>query len=292
MHKLIDGGHFFEGARWRDGAWWVSDVHGRRVWRIAPDGEKTLIAEVPERPSGLGWLPGGDMLIVSMGDRRVLRRSADGTLAIHADLSGHIDSWINDMLVDPRGNAYVGCTGVDLDSGDLPVPVPLFHIAPDGRVSVAAEDMLFPNGMVLASDGRTLIVAESLGNRLTAFTIGDDGSLSDRRAWATFGPEVALRTLADIAKLDVAPDGCAIDRDDCVWTADALHHRLLRIESGGRIPDEVRAPAGFEVHACALGGEDGRSLLICAAPDSSPAARSAVAEAALFIETVAVPAFG
>ena len=288
MDKLLEGGHFYEGARWHQGAWWVSDVYGDEVLRITPDGQSSVAARV-EQPSGLGWLPNGDLLVVSMRQRLLLRQAADGTLSTHADLSKHSEPWVNDMAVDRNGHAYIGSTGFRFWAGDMPGPAPLFHISPEGAIDVAADDLLFPNGIVVSPDGKTLILAESYGNRLTAFTIGEAGALSDRRVWAQFGPTPSLDNPANVNLQEFAPDGCAIDREGCVWVADGLHSRVGRVADGGRIVEEVHVE-GWGVYSCALGGEDGRTLLICAAPDFAPETRSAKAEAVLFQCQVEVPA--
>jgi sugar lactone lactonase YvrE len=272
MKALFTGGCFFEGARWHDGAWYVSDMYGGTVWRITPDGEAIAMVELDGQPSGIGWLPDGDMLIVSMGEKKVLRRHAEGSLSLHADVAGASRYMINDMHVTGQGHAYVGNIGFDPAEGFVPGPTSLVHVSPDGAVNVAATGLLFPNGTVQTRDGRTLIVGESLGNRMTAFTVETDGRLTGRRVWAQFGPTPgpADYSMETLHALDLAPDGCAIDAEDCVWVADAANSRVCRIAEGGRILAEIAAPAGRGVFACALGGPDGRDLLICAAPGSLP----------------------
>ncbi len=272
MKTLFSGGCFFEGARWHDGAWYVSDMYGGEVWRITPDGAATVLARIEGRPSGIGWLPGGDMLIVSIQEMKLYRRGADGSLSLHADVAEASRYWTNDMHVLPNGHAYVGNIGFDPAVLFRPGPTNLVHVAPDGRASVAATGLLFPNGTVHSSDGKTLIVGESLGNRMTAFTIQSDGSLTDRRVWAQFGPEPAPEdySFETLHSLDLAPDGCAIDAEDCIWVADAANNRVCRVAEGGAILAEIAAPEGLGVFACALGGLDGRELLICAAPGSQP----------------------
>jgi sugar lactone lactonase YvrE len=293
MRKLFAGGCFFEGARWHEGSWWVSDMYDGKVWRISPEGTAEIFAEVPQRPSGLGWLPNGDLLIVSIQSRELLRRGPDGNLTVHADLSACARYWINDMVVDPRGRAYIGDIGFDPLAGGGLGPTRLCRVDPDGRVSIAAEGLLFPNGTVLSRDGKTLIVGESLGNRMTAFALAEDGSLHDRRIWAQFGPtpSPADYSFATLHSLDLAPDGCAIDREDCIWVADAANQRICRVAEGGRIIAQISGPDNCGVYACALGGPDGQSLLICAAPDSTPDRCLADRGAVLYVATVAVPAW-
>jgi sugar lactone lactonase YvrE len=292
MKTLFADGDFFEGARWHDGAWWASDIFGARVWRIAPDGSAEVMAEVEHWPSGLGWLPDGDMLIVSIRDRTLLRRDRTGRLSVHADLAPWSPYWLNDMLVDAEGRAYVGNLGADLPNGGNPGLTTICRIDPDGSGRIVATDLLFPNGMALSRDGRTLIVGESLANRMTAFTVADDGNLSDRRIWAQFAtsPAPADWSMALLHHLAFSPDGCSVaDRDGCLWVADASNGRACRVAEGGRILQEVRPPDDYQVFACALGGEDGRSLLLCAAPSVEPSEVMGKRRGALFVERVEVP---
>ena len=292
MEILLEGGHFFEGARWHEGAWYVSDLYAHQVLRITEGGKAEVFAQLATEPSGLGWLPNGEMLIVSMSDQRVLRRSLDGTLHLHADLSTYGRGWINDMVVDAQGRAFIGAFGFDLWGGAAPAPGPIFRVDPDGTTATVAEGLLFANGMVIAPDGTTLIVAESFGNRMSAFTIAPDGALTDRRIWAEFGPPPSWASIPDMLKEDYAPDGCAIDTAGAVWSADALHNRVGRIADGGKILEQVSVPGEMGTYSCALGGADGRTLLICSAPDFAHDRRAAKREAVLFVHQVSEPALG
>jgi sugar lactone lactonase YvrE len=277
LETLVVGGAFFEGPRWRDGRWWVSDFYRRAVFAIEPDGREEQVLSVAGNPSGLGWLPDGSLLVVAMKERRILRAEPGGAVEVHADLSGIFHAPANDMAVDARGRAYVGNFGFDLMARETPRPTVIARVEPDGEVHVAADGLRFPNGTLITPDGRTLIVAETFGGQLSAFAIADDGSLSAHRVWAR--PEGRF-----------SPDGCALDADGCVWAADALGGRAVRIQEGGAILEEVRAPDGLGVYACALGGEDGRTLLLCAAPDFDERRRSTAREAVLLTTTVDVPA--
>lgn len=290
---LVDGGTFFEGPRWRDGRWWVSDFYRHVVQTVTPAGEVEEVLEVPGQPSGLGWLPDGSLLVVSMRDLKLLRRAPDGTVSTHADLSGVLRHLANDMVVTAEGHAYVGSFGFDLMAGDAPTTSPLAHVAPDGTVGVAAEDIAFPNGMVVTPDGSTLIVGETIGCGYTAFSIQADGTLTDRRTWAQLAPRPTLGTFEEtLPQVTVAPDGCALDAEGAIWFADALNARLVRVAEGGEILDEEPAPGGTGVFACMLGGEDGRTLLACCAPDFDETARSAAREASLWTLQVDVPGAG
>jgi sugar lactone lactonase YvrE len=285
MKTLIDDGYFFEGPRWHDGAWWCSDIYAKQVLRITPDGTKTVMAEVEGEPSGLGWLPDGDLLIASMHDRKLLRRRPNGDLVVHADLSGHIPFFINDMVVDAHGRAYVGNFGFDIWNGAEPQSTFLTRVDPDGSVHREGEGLWFPNGNVISGDGKTLIVAESGAARLTAFTIGKNGSLSDQRIWAQLGESRSLASASDLAGLSFGPDGCAIDSLDRVWVADAMGNRVCCVAEGGEILETV-STVDLGVYACALGGEDGHSLMMCAAPDFHADKRKAKREACLLVTMV------
>jgi sugar lactone lactonase YvrE len=283
MKQLLAGGHFFEGARWRDGHWWVSDLYAHTVLKIAPDGRSEIVARVAQQPSGLGWLADGTLLIVSMKDRRVLRLNADGTTALHADILALTGSLANDMATDGRGNAWVSNLGFDLFTGEAPRPADLVHIAPDGNARIAAEGLLFPNGMVVTPDNRTLIVAETFGGQLTAFTITDDGTLVDRRIWATVGITPQWDSLHTLGQTDIMPDGCALDDEGCVWMADAMNARVVRVAEDKGIIAEIRAPVGMGLYACALGGPNRTELLLCTAPDYDDVKRAQNREAVLFV---------
>jgi sugar lactone lactonase YvrE len=278
FETLADGGTFFEGPRWHEGRWWVSDFYRHAVFAIAPGGATEEVLTVEAQPSGLGWLPDGSLLVVSMRDWRVLRKSADGDVTVHADIAEHCGGLANDMVVDDRGHAYVGNFGFDLMAGEAPRSTVLVHVSPDGTAEVAAEDMAFPNGSVITPDGAALVVGETMGARYTAFTLGDDGGLSDRREWA--------------AVPGVAPDGCSLDAEGHIWAADALANRLVRVAPGKGVVDEIAAPGGLGVYACMLGGDDGRTLLACCAPDFDEHARSAARDAVLVTTTVDVPHAG
>jgi sugar lactone lactonase YvrE len=230
------------------------------------------------------------MLVVSMRDRTLLRREPDGALVVHADLSGHVDGHPNDMVVDPQGRAYVGNFGFDLMAGAPMSATHLLRVDPDGSVTRVAEDLWFPNGSVITDDG-VLLVDETFGNRVSAFDIAADGSLENRRVWAAFGPVPSDTDIATVLpQLVVAPDGCCLDAEDALWIADGSHGRVVRVREDGEIVDEI-AP-GTGTFACMLGGSDGRTLFICAAPDFDEHARSAAREAQLLAVRVDVPRAG
>jgi sugar lactone lactonase YvrE len=292
LETLFAGGSYFECPRWRDDRWWVSDFYRHAVYTYDREGREQIVLEVEAQPSGLGWLPDGDLLVVSMKDHRILRRRADGSVETHADLSELATGHLNDMIVDRHGRAFVGNFGFDLMGGGHPAPASLVRVDPDGSAVVVAQDLWFPNGMMITDDG-TLIVAETFAARLTAFDFQPDGSLANRRVWAEVEPAPApADTEAMLAGVSFAPDGCALDAEEHVWVANALGGPLCRIAPGGQIIEEIGIPEGLGVFACGLGGKDGRTLVACAAPDFHEQARAAAREAVLLTTTVDVPHAG
>jgi sugar lactone lactonase YvrE len=284
---ISDGWSYLECPRWQDGRLWVSDFYTERVVAIDPGGSHEVMAEVPAQPSGLGFLPDGRALIVSMRDHRILRREHDGSLVEHADLSGLVTQHLNDMVVDARGGAYVGNFGFDLMAGAPVAATSLVYVDPDGAPKAIADDLLFPNGMVLFD--RVLVVAETFGGRLTAFDVARDGGLARRRDWARFSPPPATDDVSEaLAGLAVAPDGMGGDAEGAIWVADALHQRVLRVAEGGTVLEE-RPTGGLGVFACMLGGDDGRTLYACAAPSFAEHERRPVREAVLLAARVDVP---
>ena len=291
LTTVLSGRSYLECPRWHDGRIWVVDFYTHEVLSAAEDGSDLRVeAAVPQQPSGLGWLPDGRLLVVSMRDATLLRREPDGSLVVHADLAPYVSGHPNDMVVDERGRAYVGNFGFDLMAGAPIAPAALLRVDPDGAVTRVAEDMMFPNGSVLTDDG-VLLVAETFGNRVTAFDVAADGGLSGRRVWAEFGPVPASTVIAEaLPELVVAPDGCCLDTEGLLWVADGAHGRAVRVREGGEIVDEVVTGSG--VFACMLGGSDGRTLYLCAAPDFDEHARSAARDAQLLAVQVEVPHAG
>jgi sugar lactone lactonase YvrE len=293
LQVLVQGGAFFEGPRWRAGRWWVSGFYRHLVLTVDSERRIEEVLVVDGQPSGLGWMPDGSLLVVSMRDHRILRWSPETGATVHADVSQYCGGHLNDMVVDGEGRAYARNFGFDLMGGADPAPAALIRIDPDGTASVAAEDLLFPNGSVITPDGRTLIVGETAGARYSAFSIEEDGALTDRRIWAQLAPTPAFTTLQEtLAQLQFGPDGCALDAEGHIWAADEVGARCVRLAPGGQIVDEIVAPDGLDIFACMLGGDDGLTLLMCAAPDFAEESRSANHEAVLLTTTVDVPHAG
>lgn len=248
LQPFLCGLAFPECPRWRGGALWYSDFYTHQVMHVTMDGQATPMAEVHHEPGGLGWLPDGRLLVVSRQDRRLLRIERDGELVMVADLSSLAHWPCNDMLVDAQGRAYIGNFGFDLPARAPFAPTCLILVTPGGAPRVVAEDMHFPNGCAMTSDGRTLIVAESYGARLTAFDVQEDGSLSGRRIWA------------QLQGKGVGPDGITLDAEGAIWMASPVSKEVLRVKEGGEVTHRI--PTQQQAVACELGGEDGRTLFV------------------------------
>ena len=275
LQVLLEGLHFPEGPRWHEGRLWFSDFYAHEVVAVDLEGKRETIVRVPEQPSGLGWLPDGRLLVVSMLDRKLMRLDPGG-LVEAADLSELATGPCNDMVVDAEGRAYVGNFGFDRHAGESPVGAVLARVDPDGRVSVAARDLQFPNGTVITPDGATLIVGESGGRRLTAFDRAADGALSNRRVFADLAPNV--------------PDGICLDAEGAIWSADPRNREVIRVVEGGEVRD--RLPTGERgAYACMLGGPERRTLFVCTCRTSGPDA-AAEREGRIEITRVDVPGAG
>jgi sugar lactone lactonase YvrE len=285
---FVRGLNFGEGVRWHGGRFWYSDFHQHRVSSAAPDGSVRVELEIDDRPSGLGWLPDGRLLVVAMLSQRLLRREADGRAVLHADLKGLAKFHANDMLVDSHGNAFIGCFGFDIDAfieehgtGALfaepgPPRAPIILVTPDGKAKIASPEHKFPNGMALI--GSTLVVAECLIPGLTAFDLAADGTLSNRRPWATLSKDPPA----------IVPDGICSDSEGAIWCANALGREAVRIAEGGKILERVET-SQF-AYSCALGGADGRDLVIATAPTSNAVLGAKEANGMLELARVSVPA--
>jgi sugar lactone lactonase YvrE len=288
---LISGLSFTECPRWHDGRLYFSDFYTRRVFAVDLYGTKEIIAEVPGQPSGLGFLPDGRMLVVSMRDRKILLREFDASLVEYADLSDLAPWYLNDMLVDHEGRAWVGNFGFDLMGGATVTTTNLICVDPDGHAKGVADGLGFPNGMVLTPNGNTLIVAETTMNRLTAFDLAY-GVLGKRYTWAAFGdPPTSLDMAQLLNHVDVAPDGICLDAEGAIWVADAKNGRCIRVAEGGEILEELDTD-GLGAFACMLGGPDGRTLFVCVAPTFHEAEASAHHRAAIWMTDVDVPRAG
>lgn len=264
VNCVASGLSFLEGPRWHHGRLYASDFNSRRVLAFDEAGKMETICAVPNQPSGLGFAPNGDLLVVSMIDCALMRLRGS-QLETVADLSRDAPFHCNDLLVDPVGRAYVGNFGWNIMRDPIIQSTVLMLVQPDGSASVAAKDMIFPNGMALTPDGRTLFVSETFAPRISAFDVAADGSLSRRRIWAAFSPQPFTSVLDAIAARVPLPDGMALDAEGALWIGDAAGNGALRIAPGGEIIDKVDT-GDHAVFAVALGGADRKTLYMCAAP--------------------------
>jgi sugar lactone lactonase YvrE len=299
---LCEGIYFGDDPRWHQGRLWFSDFFAHAVKSVSLAGDLRTEVEIDDQPSGLGWMPDGSLLIVSMFKRQVLRRSLDGKIRVHSDLSAIANYASNDMVVDSMGRAYVGDFGYDLPKAiaangvesvlaDHPTAKVAF-VSPDGVARVAATDMHFPNGSVITPDGKTLIVAETLAERLTAFDIGADGSLTNRRVWAWVKPHLPLGSAELFARPIGAafhrlPDGIALNAEGQIWMANAVAAECVLFAEGGKVLDVI--DTGEPCFACMLGGDDGRTLFMHTSPTTATAASP---KSRLIIANVDVPHAG
>ena len=276
---VIDGIDFGEGPRWRSGRLWFSDFFQGTISsvEIHADGSGTRHVELHHegRPSGLGWLPDGRLLFVSMLDRKVMRQEPDGSVVEHADVSHIAGGNVNDMVVSSTGIAYVGNFGFDFEAGDELAPTTLAVVHPDGSVVADDNPLLFPNGSVLTPDEATLIVGETFGSRYTAMDIASDGSLGAAREWA--------------AVEGTAPDGCTLDAAGGIWFSDAVGKQVVRVTEQG-ITDKLATPDN--TYACMLGGDDGRTLFVLTCADANPDVCAGTATGTLISTVVEHPRAG
>jgi sugar lactone lactonase YvrE len=235
MDVLMEGVVFGESPRWHEDRLWFSDWGAGRVLSIGAAGPPRVEVEHDSFPMCIDFLPDGRLLVVSSAGRTVLLRGSDGALAPYADLSVVSTKPWNDIVVDGRGNAYVNSIGFDFP-GDQFSPGLVALVTPEGRVAAVADGLAFPNGMAITADGSTLIVAESYAERLTAYDIAVDGTLTDRREWAA--------TPGD------HPDGICLDATGAVWYADVGRKHCVRVREGGEILATIDLDRG--AFACAL----------------------------------------
>lgn len=242
---LIEGLGFPEDPRWHEDHLWFSDMETKAVMRVDLQGNLEKVVEVEGTPSGLGWLPDGDMLVVSMADRKLLRLTDDGLIEV-ADMWDLASFNCNDMVVDEKGRAYIGNFGFDFEALAPFAPGEIISVSPEGKPKIVADELAFPNGMVIAPDGKTLIVSETFGEKLTAFDIEANGDLSNRRTWATLEK--------------MTPDGIAMDSDGAIWVPSPVSGGVFRVKEGGEIIDNVQLES--QAYACRLGGEERTTLFM------------------------------
>jgi sugar lactone lactonase YvrE len=291
---LVGGFTFTECPRWHAGRLWFVDLYVHRVCSVNEDGtDLRTEVQLDAIPAGIGWLPDGRLLVAISDQQRIVRVEPDGGVVPHADLSGVAVGFINDMAVTKDGTAYVGCFGFDLYAGDPVQPGPYMKITPAGEVSVVGEPLYFANGPTII-DETTLLVSESFASRVSQFTINSDGSLSERRDWAAFGPEPTALDLDErYSEIELAADGIsAVDAEGAVWVADFTKQHVSRVLPGGEIVDRI-STGDLNCFAAELGGADGRTLFLCATPSElDPEIRKNHPESAILAIRVDVPRAG
>jgi len=251
IQSVLDGLSFGESLRWHAGRLWLADWGAQEILAVDGAGRPEVMARVdfPAFPMCIDWLPDGRLLVVAARDGRLLRQEPDGTLVTHADLSGLAERghpW-NEIVVDGRGNTYLNNQGFDFPGGKF-APGTIALVTPDGSARRVADGIAFPNGMAITPDNGTLIVAESYGQKLTAFRIAGDGSLSRPRVWADLG--------------DGVPDGICLDAEGAAWYADVPNQQCVRVREGGRVLATIPLDRGC--FSCALGGPDRSTLFMVA----------------------------
>ena len=278
VQLLLDGLSFGESLRWHQDRLWLADWGAQEIVAVDGQGRPEVMARVdfPAFPMSIDWLPDGRLLIVAARYGRLLRQEPDGSLVTHADLSGLSDPghpW-NEIVVDGRGNAYLNNQGFDFPGGEF-APGTIAMLKPDGSARLVADGIAFPNGMAITPDNSTLIVAESYGQKLTAFQIAADGGLSQPRVWADLG--------------DGVPDGICLDAQGAIWYADVPNRQCVRVREGGDVLQTIQLDRGC--FSCALGGPN-RTTLFMAATHWRGTERMGDASQTGQLRTARVPAAG
>ena len=250
---LMDNLIFAEGPRWHEDRLWFSDMHDKKIWALDMDGSAEVIHQAEGDTSGLGFRPDGTLLFVSMQDRKLMALEGGKPVEV-ADLSDLATFHCNDMITDAKGRSYVGNFGFDLHGEAELCPANLIMVDVDGTITLAAADLMFPNGTVITPDDKTMIVGETFGAKLTAFDIAEDGTLSNKRTWAEIAPAV--------------PDGICLDAEGAIWVASPTTQECLRVKEGGEVTDRLKVSTN--VFACMLGGPDGKTLFALTSEESSP----------------------
>jgi len=269
---LLDGLMFPEAPRWHQNKLWFTDQHAKQIKTVDLHGNSQLIATLSDLPGGIGWLPDGRLLVVSMQNRQLLVME-NQKLKLYADLSALASFHCNDLIVDQSGYAYVGNFGYDLHAGEDISSAEIILVTPDGKVKVVSNDVIFPNGMVITKDKKTLIVAETFASRLSSFSIQANRTLSNRKLWASLE--------------NGFPDGICLDKNNGIWVACPNTGDVLRIEQGGNITDTVK-PIGA-AYACMLGGENLTKLFVLTSETDDPKLAAQIKSGRIECVNVSVP---
>jgi sugar lactone lactonase YvrE len=252
LRTVLDGGRYFEGPRWHAGRLWFVDCFERTLLSLGPTGDCTRHATfADDTPCGLGILPDGNILVLTMHRKRLLKY-ADGALWLHADLSQIAAGVIDDMIVDDLGRCYVGDLGFNFPPPpDRGAVGRIILVMPDGAARVVAEGLRFPNGIAVSADRKRLVVAEMDGACLADYEIDADGGLSSCRRFASMKD----------------PDGICLDREQAVWVASFHEDAFIRVDREGRELQRIAVP-GRRAIACVLGGPQRRTLYCLSAATS------------------------
>lgn len=272
---LLDGLMFPEGPRWHQDKLWFTDQHARQIITVDVNEKSQLIAELSDLPGGLGWLPDGRLLVVSMRNRQLLVLEQE-KLELFSDLSELASFHCNDLLVDSQGRSYVGNFGYDLHAGEPVSSAEIILVSTGGQPKIVSNDVIFPNGMVITPDGSRLIVAETFASRLSSFSIQSDGRLGDRELWADLG--------------SAFPDGICLDQDGAIWVACPNTGDVIRVEQGGVVTDCVKAIGN--AYACMLGGIDRKTLFVLTSETDDPAIAVRTRSGRIEIVDVSIPGAG
>jgi len=263
LDHIADGFVFGEAPRWHKGRLWISDQVDKKIYSMGADNKLTVEHQLDFNPSGLGWLPNGDLLIVSMFNHKLMKDVGSGEFAVFADLASYCGGKANDMVVDKLGRAYVGNIGFDdtaylkHDSENGPFPKPptvLVRVDPDGSSRVVAENLHCPNGMAITGDGKTLVVGQSGSNEILGFMIDKNGDLSGCHVYALLPerPEVPMGF--------ATPDGLCLDEQGAAWVASPISMEFLRVEAGtDNITHRIDLDNRYAI-ACVLGGANRKTL--------------------------------
>ncbi|EMR69983.1 putative gluconolactonase protein [Eutypa lata UCREL1] len=258
---LTDGLLFGESPRYRDGLLYISDMTGRAIYTIdASSGEKKVLREVENQPNGMCFAPDGSLIWSSMFDAKLYRRDATGKDTLYADLSNVMTGYCGDMSIDISGRVYLDDTGARVLHGEQPRPGRLLIIETDGSVKVADENIIFPNALFISNDGKTLFCAETFGYGLLKWQIGPDGQLSNRQQ--VWSPKVISPTgeVGNTAHGLIGIDGGCMDAEDGMWLSMLGLEKFLRLDQQGNITHEIKVHG--HATACALGGQDGKTLFM------------------------------
>ncbi len=282
IKTLVDstkGLKFTESPRWHNGKLWFIDIHDKRIKTVDLTGAVATVLELPFIPNAFGLAPDGTIMVGEAFPRRIYR-AAGAALHQLADISDMTTFCLSDGIVDGQGRLYVGDIGYNfVDPAAKPVETcVIVLVGPDGRASLVADNLFFPNGMVITPDGRTLIVGETIGHRLTAFDIQADGTLGNRRVWAQLPSSVG-------------PDGICLDAEGGVWCANPEgQDSVVRVREGGEITDRIQVDT--HAYAVMLGGPERRHLFICASGSHDPAEIERKPSASFQIVELDVPGAG